>query len=249
MSGSEYHTPLSEADGTARRQVISSAALEAIRSFDTCTIANAIERFGLRLRNEGYTRPGLRAVTGGCPRILGYAVTFQIRSSDPPMTGNAYMDRTDWWNSVSSLPGPKVAVIQTLDPSATAGSAAGSVHAAILQALGCEGLITNGPVRDLPALQALNFPVLAPCVTVSHAYTHLVSFGSPVEIFGLQLRTGDLLYGDCHGAVSIPLRIAERVPDAAQKLRASEQRILDFCQSDDFNPATLMELITRTERE
>jgi biotin carboxyl carrier protein len=32
--------------------------------FDTCTIANAIEHFKVRLRNEGFTRPGLRCVTG-----------------------------------------------------------------------------------------------------------------------------------------------------------------------------------------
>ena len=56
--------------------------LESIRQFDTCTIANAIEKFSVRLRNVGYTRPGLQCVTGGSPRLLGYAATARIRIID-----------------------------------------------------------------------------------------------------------------------------------------------------------------------
>jgi hypothetical protein len=51
-------------------QALTAGQLDAIRQFDTCTIANAIERFGMRLRNEGFTRRGLRCVTGGSPRLL-----------------------------------------------------------------------------------------------------------------------------------------------------------------------------------
>ena len=59
---------------------IDSGLLEAIRGFDTCSIANAIEQFGVRLRNEGYTQPGLHCVTGGYPCLVGYAATCQVRS-------------------------------------------------------------------------------------------------------------------------------------------------------------------------
>ena len=58
--------------------------LEAIRSFDTCLIADAIECFNIRLRNEGFTRPGLNCVTAADAKILGYAATFRVKSSDPP---------------------------------------------------------------------------------------------------------------------------------------------------------------------
>jgi regulator of RNase E activity RraA len=44
---------------------------------------------------------------------------------------------------------------------------------------------------------------------------HIVDFGAPVEIFGLPIRSGDLLYADVHGVVSIPIEIATRVPEAA----------------------------------
>src|ERR1035438_4437945 len=124
--------------------MLSSSQLEAIQQFDTCTIANAIERFKVRLRNEGFTRPGLRCVTKGATRLLGYAATSKVRSSNPPMTGALYLDRTDWWTNIEPLPAPRVAVIQDMDSPAGRGACMGEVHAAILKALRCTGVITNG---------------------------------------------------------------------------------------------------------
>jgi 4-hydroxy-4-methyl-2-oxoglutarate aldolase len=219
------------------------ATFNGIRQFDTCTIANAIERFGVRLRNEGFTRPGLRCVTGGSPRLLGYAATCQVRSADPPMWGNAYIDRTDWWEAVGLLPVPRIAVIQDLDAASSGASTIGEVHAAILKAFHCEGVITDGSVRDLPAVSRMEFPMFAPAVSVSHSYMHIVDFGAPVEIFGLPVRSGDLLYADMHGVVSIPLEIAARIPETASEIRAKEQEIINLCQSPEFSLKRLLEAV------
>jgi 4-hydroxy-4-methyl-2-oxoglutarate aldolase len=220
--------------------------LEAIRQFDTCTIANAIEQFGVRLRNEGYTRPGLACVTGGFPTLLGYAATFQIRTSDPPMKGNSYLDRTDWWGAIERLPLPRIAVIQDLEAGAGSGAAVGEVHAAILKAFRCEGVITNGSVRDITAIRKMQFPVLARSLAVSHSYSHVVDYGQPVDILGLRVHVGDLLYADCHGVISIPHKIAPEIPEIAAKLRAHEQQIIDACQSPDFSPERLLQAIHST---
>jgi 4-hydroxy-4-methyl-2-oxoglutarate aldolase len=217
--------------------------LDAIRQFDTCTIANAIESFQVRLRNEGFTAPGLRCVTGGSPRLIGYAATCRVRSADPPMTGNAYVDRTDWWEAVGILPVPRIAVIQDLDAETSGASTVGEVHAAILKALRCEGVITNGAVRDIPGVSRMQFPMFAAAVSVSHAYMHIVEFGAPVEIFGLPVRAGDLIYADVHGVVSIPLEIAARIPAAAAAIRAKEQHIIDVCQSPEFSLEKLLKAV------
>jgi regulator of RNase E activity RraA len=228
--------------------LLSSSQLEAIQQFDTCTIANAIEGFKVRLRNQGFTRPGLRCVTKGATRVLGYAATTKVRSSNPPMTGTTYLERTGWWTNIDQIPTPRVAVIQDLDPEPGAGACVGEVHAAILKALQCTGAITNGAVRDLPAVSKLGFPLFAPLVAVSHAYMHSVDFGQPVEIFGLQIRPGDLLYADCHGAVSIPLEIAADLPEAAARIRAKEQRIVQVCLSPDFSTEKLLKEIRSDEQ-
>jgi regulator of RNase E activity RraA len=224
-------------------QALPHNTFEAIQQFDTCTIANAIERFRVRLRNVGFTLPGLRCVTADSPRLLGYAATCRVRSADPPMSGNAYVDRTDWWESIGRLPAPRIAVFQDLDAAAGEASAVGEVHAAILQALQCAGVITNGAVRDIPGVRRMHFPMFAPAVSVSHAYMHVVDFGAPVEIFGLSIRSGDLLYADIHGVVSIPLEIAARIPQTASEIRAEEREIIGLCQSPEFSLEKLLQTV------
>jgi 4-hydroxy-4-methyl-2-oxoglutarate aldolase len=225
--------------GTLNREQVDS-----ILQFDTCAIANAIEQFQVRLRNTGFTGSGLSCVTGGFPRVLGYAATYRIRSAEPPMAGSkSYLDRTDWWADIKNLPQPRIAVIQDLDAHPGVGSSVGEVHASILQAFGCCAVITNGAVRDLPAVREMNFPMFAQSVAVSHAYSHMVDFGQPVDIFGLEVHPGDLLFADCHGVVSIPESVAASVAEAAAQYRAGELRIIQACQSPDFNEETLLHTI------
>jgi regulator of RNase E activity RraA len=159
------------------------------------------------------------------------------------MAGVSYLDRTDWWSDIGSLPTPRIAVVQDLATGPGSGSSVGQVHAAILKAFQCEGVVTNGLVRDLPGVGAMRFPMFARGVTVSHSYAHLVDYGGPVEIFGLRIGPGDLLYADCHGVISIPLEIAAELPEVAGEIRASESRIIDICLSPDFSPEKLLDVI------
>lgn len=215
--------------------MLSPEQLSALLQYDTCTLANAIEGFELRLRNEGYTGPGLKCWFGHLPPMLGYAVTGRVKSSNPPVNGGAYLDRTDWWESVAGNAGPKVAVIQDIDERPGTGAVAGEVHSQIMQALGCAGLVTNGAVRDVPELESMRFPVFAGSVCPSHAYIHLVDFGVPVEINGLRIEPGDLLFGDCHGVLSIPPEIAAELPEAAAVVLARDRRIIDLCRAPGFS--------------
>lgn len=217
--------------------------LAAIRQFDTCAIANAIEQFGVRLRNEGFTRPGLRCMTSGPPQLVGYAATCRIRTSDPPVSGGMYLERTDWWERIGSLPAPRVAVIQDLDAESSIGSPVGEVHAAVLKAFGCAGVITNGAVRDLPAVSRMGFPMFASAVAVSHSYVHIVDYCTRVDIYGLEIHSGDLLFADCHGVISIPTQIAAALPEVAARLREKDRRIIEICESPGFSPEKLMEAI------
>jgi regulator of RNase E activity RraA len=128
------------------------------------------------------------------------------------------------------------------------GSAVGEVHAAVLKALQCEGVITNGTARDIPAVARMQFPMFARAAAVSHGYTHIVDYGQPVRIFGLEIRPGDLLLADCHGVVSIPREIAAQLPEMAARNRVQEKRIIDFCQSPGFSAEGLLEVIKTTDR-
>ncbi len=217
--------------------------LAALRQLDTCSIANAIETFDVRLRNEGFTDASIRCMFPKLPPMVGYAATVRVRCSNPPPQGHTYTNRTDWWNYVASQPAPRVVVIKDVDDQPGTGAFLGEVHAHILQALNCAGVVTSGSVRDVSAIEALGLPVFAACVAVSRAYVHIVDFGNPVEIGGLEIQPGDLLHGDCHGLLSVPKEIAADIPAAAARRLANEQKIIALCKSKDFSLAKLREAV------
>lgn len=220
---------------------------EILGRLDACTLANAIETFGARLRNEGFADNSVRCQFPERPPMLGYAATIKVRGSAPPTTDGQYADRTDWWDYILSVPGPRVVVVQDVATKVGLGSLLGAVHINILAALGCVGAVTNGAVRDLHAVRQMAFPLFAGSVSVSHAYIHIVEFGTPVEIGGLKIQSGDLLHGDLHGIQSIPAEIAGRIPLAAAKIVAREQSLIALCRSKEFSLEKLRAAVAREQ--
>src|ERR1700751_3830323 len=171
--------------------------LEKLRQFSTCLIASAIESFQVRLPNTGFSDSTIHCIFEDLPPIVGHAVTARIRTADPPMEGGGYIyDRTDWWEEILAVPAPRIVVIQDVDSHPGLGAFVGEVHANILQALGCAGLVTNGAVRDLNAIRASRFQLFAGNISVSHAYAHVFDFGTEVAVARMNIHPGDLLHAD-----------------------------------------------------
>ena len=226
-----------------QQTVCSSVNLEKLKELDSCTISNAIERLNVRLRNEGFLSGVARCRFPKLPPMVGYAATARIRTASPPMSHRCYYDRMDWWNYVASLPEPRVLVLQDTDHNPGLGAFVGEIHAAIGVALNCVGCVTNGAVRDLPAVEAMGFQMYASHTSVSHAYAHIVDFGEPVEISSLKISSGDLLHGDRHGVVNVPLSVANQIPTIATTINAEELALLQFCRSPRFSLQELAERI------
>jgi regulator of RNase E activity RraA len=217
--------------------------LEAIRQFDGCTISNAIETFDVRLRNEGFADGTIRCVFDDLPPVVGHAVTARIRCSTPPAVGHSYHDRTDWWTYILTVPAPRVVVVEDVDDRPGLGAFIGDLHAHILQALGCVAYVTNGSVRDVAAVGRIGFQFFAKSLSVSHAFVHLVDFDQPVRVGGLRVESGDIVYGDRHGVLTIPAGIAGDIPAVATRMIDQERRVIDLCQSPDFSLEKLLTLL------
>ena len=222
---------------------LSAEQLAALRQLDSCTIANAIETCSVRLRNEGFADATVRSMFPSLPPMVGYAATAQIRCSGPPPDAPTWVERTDWWDHILSVPSPRVVVIQDVDPVPGQGALLGEVHANILAAMCCVGAVTNGAVRDLAAVQAMGFPFFAHHPIVSHSYAHIVGVGVSVEIGGLTINPGELLHGDLNGVLAIPLHIAASIPGAAASLAEKERRLIGLCRAPDFSPEKMRELV------
>jgi 4-hydroxy-4-methyl-2-oxoglutarate aldolase len=224
---------------------VSAETLNALLLLDSCSVANAIEELDVRLRNEGFSEPCLCCRFPKLPPMVGFARTLRVRAASPPWKGNSYLDRTDWWGHLGAARLPHVVVIQDMDSHPGRGAFIGEVHANILKALGCVGFVTDGAVRDLAAIEGLNLQLFSETVSVSHAYVHVVEFGMPVEVAGLQIRPGDLLHGDQNGLVRIPMEIAKDLPEIATRLREREKQIIAYCRSAEFSNSGLRALIDK----
>jgi 4-hydroxy-4-methyl-2-oxoglutarate aldolase len=215
--------------------------LERLQELDTCSVSNAIEQFRVRTRNEGFVNGSVRCIFPHLCARVGYAATARIRSSSTPVAGRCYYDRADWWSYVLTIPAPRFIVAQDVDNKPGLGAWFGKVYANICKALHCSAYVTNGSVRDLPAIEAAELQAFAGSIAVSHAYAHVVECGIPVEIGGLRITPGDLLHGDQHGVHSIPISIAPEIPGKVAEILKTEGELIDFCRSKDFSFEKLTE--------
>lgn len=222
---------------------VSASELEALRRLSTPAVSNAIETFNIRLRNAGFADARIRCMLEDLPPMVGYAATARMRSGEPPIAGRIYHERGDWWRSILDVPEPRIVVLEDVDTPSGLGAFLGDMHAAILRALGCVGYVTNGAVRDLPGVRGLGLSLFAGNVAVSHAYAHIFDYGHAVRIGGLKVKPGDLLHGDRHGLLTVPLDIAAKIPAAATRGKQNEQRVIDYCRSKQFSVDSLSRLM------
>lgn len=220
--------------------------LDQLRTLDSCTVSNAIERLDVRLRNEGFTDISVRCLSPSLPPMVGYAATGRIRTGEAPISRRWYYDHMDFWEYLTTIPAPRVIVFQDVDAKPGFGALFGEIHAQIGRALGAIGYVTNGAVRDLPGIGRTGFHLFARGVSVSHAYAHVVDFGEPVEAGGLRVNPGDLLHGDLHGVVSVPSAIAGQIPAVAAELLVLEGELIQLCQPGHFSIEKLGKQIERT---
>jgi regulator of RNase E activity RraA len=203
-----------------------------LESMDTPTVCNVIEIVAPERRGHGYTTRHLHCAFPDLPSKVGFAKTVTIRAKDPvPLGGEGYMQkRFDYLDYVASQPNPSWMVIQDLDDPAGYGAFWGEVQSNVHKALGALGVVTDGSIRDIPMI-APGFQMLAAAIVPSHAYVHAVDFGIDVEVAGMAVKSGDLIHADRHGAIVVPIDTIDAMQAAAEKLAATEARIIAAAKS------------------
>ncbi len=221
---------------------LTAEVLAELRSVDTPTVCNALEIVVPERRGFGYTTKPLVCTRPQLEPMVGIARTATIRSAHPSdLRGKEARQLSDaYYAYIDAGPKPSLVVIQDLDESPGYGCFWGEVNSSIHKGLGCEGLITDGGVRDLPDI-APGFQMLAGSVLPSHAYVHVVDFARPVTVAGMRARDGDLIHADQHGAVVIPHDVAHEVKAAAEAIVRREHVIIDAARQPGFDIDRLRE--------
>jgi len=147
-----------------------------------------------------------------------------------------------------TIPEPRIAVLQDVDTKPGAGAFWDETHARIHLRLGCIGAVTNGAVRELPAIRATGFHLFAGSLSAAEGYAHIIDIGRPVEVANLVIHPGDLIHGDLHGVVHIPKEVGAQVPETAGRIIGIRRQVADLCSSSlEFSLERLMALLKDLE--
>jgi regulator of RNase E activity RraA len=145
--------------------------------------------------------------------MVGYAFTLRYIPAREDLDFQVEYD--NWTNpqrvAVETVGPDQVLVI---DARGQLGAASlGHILATRLMVRGAAGLVTDGALRDSPAIATLDFPSYAAGAhgTTSSVLHHPADFGLPIGCGGVLVEPGDVLVGDAEGVVVIPASVAEDV--------------------------------------
>lgn len=217
---------------------LTATILAELGRLDTPTVCNALEVAAPDRRTRGFNVKPFVCAHPALPPVVGYARTARIRAMHPPVTPQ---DLDGYYTYIAEGgPLPSVVVVQDLDEIPGYGALWGEVNTNVHYGLGCMGLVTNGSIRDLPDAQE-NFQMLAGMVNPSHAWVHVVDWGVPVSVHGMEVEHGELVHADRHGAVVVPMDKAEAVIEAAKKIMARERILIEASQQPGFDMEKMRE--------
>ncbi len=212
--------------------------LAALAAIDSPTVANAIERFAVRRRVDGYADRDLRCVFPQLGTMAGYALTCTADSTTEGRADGAGL--IGLWAALEAAPKPAVLVIKDVGPDPRRGCHMGEIMATTAKTLGAVGCVSDGGLRDVREVEALGgFQYFCPGFVVSHGQPVILDVNVPVEIHGLPIAPGDLLHGDVNGLLVVPEAIAGEVAAACDEVRREERALLDLITAPGFSVEAL----------
>ncbi|MCE5264548.1 MAG: RraA family protein [Deltaproteobacteria bacterium] len=207
--------------------------LQALTKFDTPSITNVVatypaNRFCLGLYNpwtqNWYTDQTIRCMYPELGRIAGYAVTCVYGMPDPGFRRLSFMDVID---ALDASPKPTILILQQKFSPEIAGRVglSGGKMTTAMKAVGCLGVISNGPSRDLDEIRAMKFQYMLTGVCAGHGEMAVHAVNVPVTVGGMDVCPGEIVHMDENGAVKFP---ADRLGAVLSNVKALQEEEAGF---------------------
>jgi 4-hydroxy-4-methyl-2-oxoglutarate aldolase len=204
--------------------------LQALKGFDTPSITNVVGTYPanplcLGLYNpwteNWYTDQTLHCMYPELGRLVGYAVTCVYGLPDPSFKRLSFMNVID---ALDASPKPTILVLQQKFPPEIAGKVglSGGNMTSAMKAVGCLGMISNGPSRDIDEIRPMQFQNLISGVTAGHGDMAVYAVNVPVSVAGMDVSPGEIIHMDENGAVKFPANKMEAVLTNVQALQIEE---------------------------
>jgi 4-hydroxy-4-methyl-2-oxoglutarate aldolase len=189
-------------------QSFPATSAERFSAFDPATLFEAAGQSGM-------VDPGIRPAWPRA-KLCGTALTVECPPGDNLMLHQAVARAT-----------PGVIIVGNLGGYLRAG-AWGEILTVAAKAKGVAGLVVDGAVRDISAIEELGFPIFSRGLAIgSCTKERFGTLGDPVELGGVPVKTGDIVVGDSDGVVVIPAERADEVYQLSLKRREREKQIIE----------------------
>ena len=194
-----------------------------LAKLDACAISDALDRLGL----SGAV-PGLSAMTSA-RRVCGNVMTVKLERADMAPTGQP---RPHLATSAIEAAQPRDVIVIEQRTGVDAACWGGTLSLAA-QLRDLAGVIADGAVRDIDEARAMDFPIFARGATARAARGRIAeaSWGAPVTICDVMVRSGDFVVADSTAVVFVPAERIGEVLDAAETIVAREALMAEALRS------------------
>ncbi len=198
----------------------------------TATLAGQLQRRGMR----NCFLNGLKPLNAG-QRMLGYAHTLR------------YVPKREDFERRSEGPNAQRRAVESIEPESVliceareqpdAGTI-GDIFTMRIKTRGATGFVTDGALRDTPAIADIDFPVY-------HLSSHAATLGRlhtpldhqvPIACAGVTVFPGDIIVGDGEGVAVIPALLAEEVANDAYQQELEEEWAIERVAAGDSSIGT-----------
>lgn len=210
---------------------IEQRVLKELREYDTPSITNVVATYPqsplcLGLYNpwteNWYTDQSIHCMFPELGRLVGYAVTVVYGVPDPNYSRLTFMDVID---ALDASMKPTVLIIQQKFPPEIAGKVglAGANMVGAMQAVGCVGIVSNGPSRDVDEIRQTGFQYMLSGISPGHGAMGVQAVNIPVTVAGMDVSPGEIVHMDENGACKFPADKLEAVLTNVKALIKEEE--------------------------
>lgn len=195
--------------------------VERLLKLDTCAVSDACDRLGLP--------PAVVGIVPMSPpaKIGGRVMTVKLVDADG-RTATRHLCT----GAIEAAGQGEVIVIENgrLDAAGW-----GGILSAAAKTKGLAGVVCSGAVRDIDESRELDFPVFgrAPVSRTARGRVIEESFNEPIDVDGIEVKTGDLVLADGSGVVFLAAANAEDILDAAEMIAGREAKMKEAVMAGD----------------
>ncbi|MDE0718343.1 MAG: ribonuclease activity regulator RraA [Rhodospirillaceae bacterium] len=197
--------------------------IDALRAIWTATLTMQLLKRGIRRGWMAGTKP----LQPGEPRLAGPAFTLRfVPGREDVSTRESYAAPNSLRDAIEAMPEGVVAVIDSRGEQGA--GTLGDILAGRMKKRGVAGIVSDGPMRDVAGVRAIDIPVWCngAAAPPSIAALWFAGWQEPIGCGGAAVFPDDLVVADDDGAVVLPQALAAEIAEDGAEQEALEAWIL-----------------------